>query len=169
MTYVLRGDPDDAMASFFNHVRNARNGGPKADREFRLALISLVEVYNQAARIDPARLEQFRRESGEALASLGNRVAAYVLKTIFLAEDAREDEWYELAMRRSVIQLLSDEYVGTRVAAQIDPAEITALDLELRRVGKEQGPIPEPYVPKSLPGSHWWWHFPPNQDLTEPK
>ena len=168
MTYVFRRDPDDAMASFFNHVRHVHKGELNADREFRLALISLVEVYTQAAQIDPARLQQFRRESGEALASFGNRVAAYLLKTVFLAEDAREDEWYELAMRRSVIQLLSDEYVGTRVAAQIDPAEVAELDAELRRVGKEQGPVPEPYVPKSLPGSHWWWHFPPHQELTGP-
>jgi hypothetical protein len=63
-------------------------------------------------------------------------------------------------MRRSAIQSLVDDYAGTPVAAFIDPGDVAELDDELRRVGELQGPVPESFVPKGLPSSHWWWRYP---------
>jgi hypothetical protein len=33
---------------------------------------------------------------------------------------------------------------------------------ELRRLGKndEQGPVDPAFIPRGLPASHWWWHYP---------
>jgi hypothetical protein len=64
-----------------------------------------------------------------------------------------------LCKRRSVIQILLDHYGDTPIAAMIDAKCVAQLDDELRRVGKEQGPVPADDVP-TLPASHWWWHYP---------
>jgi hypothetical protein len=168
VTYIFN-NPDDTMAWFFKYVRSAREGGPYLEREYRLALICLVGVYSQKDQIDPEQLRRFRNESAVALASFENRISAFPDVTTFLAEGAQDGEWYELCMRRSAIQLLIDEYAGTPVAALIDPADVAALDVELRRVGKEYGPVPDPFVPKGLPDSHWWWFFPANEEGEKPE
>jgi hypothetical protein len=96
----------------------------------------------------------------EALLDFQMKIEAYTDVALFLAEGANEYEWYELCMRRSVIQSLLDDYAGTPIAALVDPTDVADLDVELRRVGVEQGPVLEQFVPKGLPDSHWWWHYP---------
>jgi hypothetical protein len=90
-----------------------------------------------------------------------DKIAVYTALATILAEGANDNEWYELCMRRSVIQVLLDDCTGTPVAESIDPVEVAELDVELRRVGMDQGPVPEQFVPKGLPDSHWWWKYPP--------
>jgi hypothetical protein len=34
------------------------------------------------------------------------------------------------------------------------------LDVELKRVGLEQGPIREDFIPRGLSKEHWWWYYP---------
>src|SRR5512140_106611 len=122
MTCVLDGTPDQAMVAFFDHLRLAKAGGPDAEREAQNAFVSLVRLYDRQAIVGPLtpeRLQQFRKESSDALAG-SNMVPAYVLKTLFLAEGANENEWYELSMRRSAIQSLLADYQGTPVAALIN-------------------------------------------------
>jgi hypothetical protein len=163
MTYVFSGTPEENMAAVFEHIGGARAGGVHADSYFRDALISLVRLYDSIAQtspVAPERLQRFRRESGESLASFGNKITAYVQRAIILAEGANDDEWYELCMRRSAIQSLLDDYTGLPVAALVDPSDVLDLDAEMRRVGAEQGPVPEAFVPKGLPESHWWWRYP---------
>ena len=63
-------------------------------------------------------------------------------------------------MRRSVIQVLLDDYSGTPVAAFIDLNEVRDLDQELRKLGLEQGPVSEGDIPYGIPPSHWWWRYP---------
>lgn len=92
--------------------------------------------------------------------SFKNHLAAYPAITLNHAEAAGEDEWNKLCLRRSAIQTLIDDYAGTPIAALIDPAEVAELDEEMRRVGNEYGPVPNPFVPKGIPESHWWWSYP---------
>ena len=170
MTYLFRGSAADIVAAFFVHVEQARRGGPNADRHFRSALICLVGLYELQAGGEPVSaetLQEFRRTSCEALATFGGGLTAYVQCAIVLAEGANDDEWYELCMRRSVIQSLIDDYAGTSVAARIDPIDVAELDVELRRVGEQQGPVPEPFVPKGLPAGHWWWRYPEHVGLDQ--
>lgn len=151
------------MEWFSNHVRKAHEGGPNAERELNLALVSLVGLCGQQAQIkegDSERLRRFRQESSEALMNFKNYLAAYTALTINLTEAAGEDDWYELCIRRSVIQCLLDDFAGAPIAKLIDPAEVSELDAELRRVGREYGPVLPPFVPPDLADNHWWWFYP---------
>ncbi len=150
------------MAGFFELMRRSKEGGPNEDTYYRIAMICLVGLYDRQAEggpADPERLRRFRKESGELLAALDGDISAYVQIAISLAQSANDNEWYELCMRRSVIQSLLDDYADTPVPELIDPVDLADLDTELRRVGKEQGPIPAEFVPKGLPGHHWWWSY----------
>lgn len=163
MTYIFSGHPDEMMDAFFHRLKQAQAGGPNADREFRQALICLVGLSDrlaQAGAVETQRLQQFWHDACDALIGFSNNVAVYPQRALILAEGANDDEWYELCMRRSVIQLLIEHCDGIAVGALIDPAGVAALDTELRRVGQEQGPVPEPFVPQGLPDSHWWWRYP---------
>jgi hypothetical protein len=169
MTYVFDGSPRDVVGGFFQHVKNAARGGVNADRELALALVCLVGLEDrqaQMAPLDPAHIAEFRQDSAASLADFEHNITEYIYGTIFLAEGANEDEWYELCVRRSVIQILAEEYTGTQIAGLVDPTDVGDLDVEMRRVGTEQGPIPEQFIPKGLPESHWWWHFPTVTDGT---
>lgn len=163
MSYLFEQTPEEEMAALLQHLARARAGGPDADREFRRALVRLVGLYDRQAQVgavDRQRLQAFRRESGEALMAFRDKLGAYAHRALILAEGANEGEWYELCMRRSVIQLLLDDYAGTPVASLIDGDYVADLDVEMERVGMDQGPLPESFIPKGLPESHWWWHYP---------
>jgi hypothetical protein len=164
MTYIIDGSPEQAMSAFFEHLQLAQAEGPQAESESRSAMVSLVRVLDRQATVgsvSSAQLHQFRLRSGDALAK-SNIVPAYVLRTLFLAEGANDNQWYELSMRRSAIQSLLDDYSDTAVGALVDPEHVGQLDDELRRLGQadEQGPIDECHIPKGLPASHWWWRYP---------
>lgn len=164
MTYVLDGTPEQSMAAFTEHLRRAHAGGPDAEHEAQMAMVSLVRLHDRQAAtgaVAPERLRQFRAESGAALATT-NLVPAYVLKALFLAEGANDNQWYELSMRRSAIQSLIDDYLDTPVAALINRDDVAELDEELRRLGQhdEQGPVDARAIPHGLPASHWWWRYP---------
>lgn len=171
MTYLFSGTPVEMMSACLRHLERAKTGGPNADPEFRQALICLVGLSDRQAYVgapDPQQLREFWQNFCEALLTFGNKVAAYILKAIFLAEGANEDEWYELCMRRTVIQLLISNCSETAISNQIDLADVADLDVELLKVGKEQGPIPEPFIPKGLPDSYWWWHYPdPSEESSD--
>lgn len=163
MTYIFSGTPEDMMAAVLKDLEKSAEGGPSADAYFDRALVSLVGLYDrqaQAGPADPERLKRFRLESSRALAGFGRKVTAYVTETAIIAETANDDEWYELCMRRSAIQSLLDDYADTPVAALVDLSEVADLDAELRAVGEQHGPVPEPFVPRGLPDSHWWWRYP---------
>lgn len=163
MTYSFTTTPAAAIARFWERIRLARQGGPATDAAVRRALIDLVELAclrGQTPPADPEVYRQFHQASAEALLEFPKKLGAYANITLVIAEGAREDDWYELCMRRSVIQVLWDDYAGTPVAALISPADVADLDAELRRVGAEYGPVPPRFVPSGLPASHWWWRYP---------
>ena len=151
------------MNRFMDKVNNAHIDGRKGEYAFRDALVCLVGLHDRLAKADFKEsdvLKQFREESCAELVKFEKKLRAYSDITLFMAEGANENEWYELCMRRSIIQLLLDDYRGTPVAEFIDLDDVSDLDIELRRVGLEQGPIPEEFIPNGLPENHWWWHYP---------
>jgi hypothetical protein len=164
MVYILDGTAEQAMTAFFAHLQRANAGEPGADNELRDAMASLVWLHDRQAAVGPVapeRLAQFRRESAEALART-NAVQTYVLRALFLAEGTNDNQWYELSMRRSVIQSLLDDYAGTPIPDLIEREDVAELDEELRRIGQddEQGVTEERFYPRGLPDSHWWWRYP---------
>lgn len=172
MTYIFSGTPQDIMNKFMNKVNNAHLDGLKGECAFRDALAYLVGLHGRIAKADLKEsevLKKFREESCAELVKFENKLRAYSDITLFMAEGANENEWYELCLRRSVIQILLDDYMETPVAEFINLDDVSDLDIELRRVGLEQGPIPEEFIPNGLPESHWWWHYPKesNDELTQ--
>ncbi len=161
MTYIFKGSLSDASSAVFENLRRASEGGEYADKRFSEAMISLVSVYDCVARNDvrhAGELKAFRGEAALVLAAHLRDFAGYVQEAIWRAEDSRDDEWYELCVRRSAIEsVLSDHDLDI-------PADICELvcdlDNELRRVGLEQGRVPAPFIPLGIPSSHWWWEYP---------
>lgn len=163
MTYKFSGTAQDSMNAFMNNMYTSNTGSPNADLAFRDALICLVGLHDRMAETGLTNndvLQQFREESCAELVKFEKKLRAYSGITLFMAEGANEDELYELCIRRSIIQIFLDDYTETPVAEFVDLEDINDLDIELRRVGLEQGPIPEEFIPNGLTESHWWWHYP---------
>lgn len=163
---VYTATREQAIAAFFDHARAAVAATDPAisEVEFRRAMRSLVLLQHAQAvhgALPPAQLAQFRRDSAPFLAT-STQLAAFILRAQFLAEGANDNQWYELAMRRSAIQIAIDDYPGSPVADVILKDDVEDLDRELRQLGQndEQGPIDPAYIPQGLPDSHWWWHYP---------
>ncbi len=164
MTYLFQRAPDEIMAMFFDLLGHAREGGRGGGKNLHDAMVCLVALYDRQARVgsvEVERLRRFRRESGDALAAMHAGVAVYVDEALILAEDGRGDDWYELCVRRSVIQSLIEDYWATPVPDLIDPEDVADLDTEMRRVAEMPGPAPDDRViPAGLPETHWWWRYP---------
>jgi hypothetical protein len=157
---------EQAMAAFFDHARAAVAAADPAtvEIEFRQAMTSLVVLHHAQAvqgALPASELDQFRRDSVPLLAT-PKQLASFILRAHFLAEGANDNQWYELSMRRSAIQIAIDDYPGSPVADVILTEDVEELDSELRALGQadEQGPIDPAYIPQGLPASHWWWHYP---------
>ena len=161
--YLFKGTPRDMMSAVLTDLEGARHPGPNQSAHFRQAMAELVGLYDRQATDGPADAEElarFRAESGAALRSLGDAVPGYVAITAAHAEIPDEDELYDLAVRRSAIQSLLDDYAGTPAADLVDRDEVAELDADLRRVVVEHGPLPSDAIPRGLPESHWWWRLP---------
>jgi hypothetical protein len=160
VTYLFSGTARDMMSAGLADLEGARHPGPNQSAHFRRAMAELVGLYDRQAAdgpADPEELARFRAESGAALEALGDAVPGYVAITAAHAEIPDEDELYDLALRRSAIQSLLDDYAGTPAAALVDRDEVAELDADLRRVAAAQGPLPADAIPRGLPESHWWW------------
>jgi hypothetical protein len=163
VTYLFSGTSDDMMSAVLRDLEGAGEPGPAQSAHFRQAMAELVGLYDRQAEdgpADPSLGERFRRESGDALLALGDAVRGYVSITALHAETPDEDELYDLALRRSAIQSLLDDYAGTPVADLVDRDELAELDADLRRAAADLGPIPAESVPRGIPPSHWWWRYP---------
>lgn len=164
MTYRFSGTPEDLITACLEHLRRAgTDDSDDAQAYLRLALAELVGLHHLGAAaggIDGDRLRGFRQASLPLLLGLADRVGFTLNEALLLAEAANDDEWYELCMNRSAIQCLLDDYPDTPLPGLFDRGELADLDEALRRVGAQQGPVAEDLVPRGLPDSHWWWHYP---------
>ncbi|HEX8114348.1 MAG TPA: hypothetical protein VF516_41745 [Kofleriaceae bacterium] len=64
MTYVLDGTPEQAMAAFAEHLRRAHAGGPDAEHEAQMAMVSLVRL-SLIHLDDVAELDEELRRLGQ--------------------------------------------------------------------------------------------------------
>ncbi|HMF39842.1 MAG TPA: hypothetical protein VKQ32_04055 [Polyangia bacterium] len=165
MLYEFLETPDAVMASCLECLRLAHAGGGRAGQNLRLALVDLVGLCDRQARVgpvDPERLRRFRSEATDAMAHLDRQIAAFILDVAMRVDhEARElDDWYEICMRRSVLQLLLDDYPQTPALAMVDATDMIGFDDHTRETGRAHGPIPEALIPMGLPDTHWWWRYP---------
>jgi hypothetical protein len=163
MRYVFAATPEEESDAFFERLQQARDDPADVARLIKLALVHLIGIRDRQQRtgsLTAAQLSEFRRKVETALSEFKEEIAVYLHLAIILAEGANTDEWYELCLRRSVIQLLLDDYGATPLTELLDPVDVEDLDAEMRRLGLEWGRLPAKYVPQGLPASHWWWHYP---------
>jgi len=161
MGYYFRGTAEDMLSSIHCDLRKATEPGP-SDDYFNRALASIVGLWDRQAEmgpLDPPFVKAALGEIYEKLLQFSDKIKVYTKRAAILAED-RSDRWYEVCIRRSVVQVLLDTWPGTPLAQLIDPSDVAELDAEMRRAGLEEGPIPEETAPKGLPDSHWWWKYP---------
>lgn len=166
MSYLFDGSAENMMANALAALARAAENGPARKAHFCNALVALVGVYERSARAGapaPERLATFRRDCAAALAGCTDLLSWYASDACTLAEGANDDEWPELCMRRSALQVLLDDQ--PEAAAAIDRDDLAELDTEMRRVGDDQGPLPADIVVPGLPASHWWWRYPEEQPL----
>ncbi len=124
-------------------------------------LVGLREREAEAGPASPERTAEFRLRFPEILVRLGNAVPAYVLRAADRAESVNDEAGlYDVALRRSGIQELLDQFPDTPAAALVDRDEVAELDGDLRRVAEDLGPLPQRMVPRAAPGHHWWWRHP---------
>ncbi len=143
-------------------MRDAHVGDHNQSGYVQGALVSLIGLRDRLAvkgLKDQEALKQFREASCAELMKFENKLDAYSDNTLFIAEAANDNEWYDLCIRRSIIQILLDDYAGTPVAELISLEDVRDLDEELCRVGQKQGPIAKEKIPHGLI-DHWWWHYP---------
>jgi hypothetical protein len=163
MTYVFEGTPDDQMKGFFDRLAQVKQQGPYVSDEFREAMASLVGLLDRQARLGtmtPERVERFWGEACDALSGVAADATAYVHFTLITADDANDDEWYDLCIRRTAIELVREHCPFLEPALEQAGLSIAEIDAELRRVGEDQGPVASEYVPAGMPDSHWWWKHP---------
>ena len=163
MTYVFDGTPDDQVKVFFDRLAQVKQQGPYVRDEFREAMASLVGFLDRQARLGtmtPERVAQFWSEACDALSGVAADATAYVHVTVITADDANDNEWYDLCVRRTAIELVREHCPFLEPALEHAGLSIAELDGELRRVGEDQGPVAGEYVPEGMPESHWWWRYP---------
>ena len=167
MTYIFDATPENAMKGFFLDIADSIEADKSGDlsgarTQFEEALSFLIdlEINRIQSKIDDTTLQEFIKDSCPELLKVERYLGAHGDIVIYRAEAAREDpDWYKLCIQRSVIQLLIQYYSNTPCGKYLEYYDLDTLDNEMRRVGEDQGPVPEKYVPK-LPSSHWWWTYP---------
>lgn len=152
------------MTGFFHSIEVAKQNGINAYPALRDALASLVgvEVARSSQPLDDTHLAAFRLESAAAMMAMGPDLqdfAEHLADEAQQATDASEADYYDLCLRRTMLELLRTAYAESPAVAAIDPSDLDRTDTELRRIAPEQ---PEPFspefIPAGLPASHWWWH-----------
>ena len=148
---------------------------PDAETYIYLALTGLVELRSRESACetpDAATRAEFRRIAGSAIANLGGEVPGFASAARAELKRARDEDWYWVALRRSALQLLLDDFPGTGIAELLledGEHDLEKLDEQLRQFAREREPFLIRPAPSGLPDSHWWWQLPAREaQLSEP-
>lgn len=163
--YIFKETPQENIDLFMERIKVAQNATTIQDQHFNYAVLCLIGLYDSMTEEhsdfrNSNELKVFYKESAKELVKLWRDLNAYADITYFMAEVADENEWYYLCIRRSVLYILVNDYKETEVRQHIELNDIEELDVELKRVGLEQGTIPPEYIPRGLSKEHWWWYYP---------
>jgi len=168
------------MAAILAYLEQATDyHRPDAGTYRYLALIGLVELRSResesesaGAASDAAAIAEFRRVAGAGIAGLRGEVPGFASQARQEASLARDEDWYWLAMRRSALALMVDDFQGSGVAELLledRDRNLEKLDEQLRLMARRREPFLTRPAPSGLPDSHWWWQLPARGDqLSEP-
>ncbi len=157
----LPGLAGRALNAFAESASRTRDRDALMDSAFA-ALFDLYRASNPAQRQSPAG-RGFTADLAELLAGGNNpdRLGLYVVRSQTAAENGRHEGYRPACWRRSMLQILGDEFVPW--SAVLRPRDIDAIariDEALAEVAAEAGISTEQEVPSWVPRSHWWWWEP---------
>lgn len=153
-----------AVEAFEESAARGRDRDALMDTAFA-RLFELYQATSQAERQSPAG-QNFNARLAEILVSGNNpvRISLYVVRTQTAAENGRHEGYRPACWRRSMLQLLGDEFVPLQ--SFLRPVDLDALphiDDALEAVAADASPATVEAVPAWVPETHWWWWEPARQ------
>lgn len=149
------------LNAFTESASRTRDRDALMDSAFA-ALFDLYRASTPAQRQSPAG-RKFTTGLAELLAGGNNpdRLGLYVVRSQTAAENGRHEGYRPACWRRSMLQILGEEFVPwTAVLRPRDIDAIARIDEALAEVAAEAGIATEEEVPAWVPRSHWWWWEP---------
>jgi hypothetical protein len=156
----LPGLARNVTAAFEESATRRRDRDALMDNAFA-ALFELYRASTRAERRSPAG-QNLSAGLARLLVSGNNpdRLSLYVVRSQTAAENGRHEGYRPACWRRSMLQILGEEFVPWE--SFLRPSDVEALarvDEALAEVAAEAGPSSEA-VPAWVPESHWWWWEP---------
>ncbi|WP_435112711.1 hypothetical protein [Nocardiopsis synnemataformans] len=162
------GNPPDlarrALDAFAESASRRRDRDALMDNAFA-ALFALYRATTPAQRRSPGG-QEFSATLAELLVGGSNpdRLSLYVVRTQTAAENGQHEAYRPACWRRSMLELLGEEFVPWE--AFLRPGDLEALpriDEALTAVAARARPVNDEEVPDWVPESHWWWWEPARQ------
>ncbi|MCY9784866.1 hypothetical protein KIK06_13295 [Nocardiopsis sp. EMB25] len=160
----LPGLARQAVDAFAESAARRRDRDALMDAAFA-ALFELYRATTEAERASPAG-RNFNSTLAELLVSGNNpdRLSLYVVRTQTAAENGRHEGYRPACWRRSMLQILGDEFVPwNRFLRPVDLEAVPRIDDALVAVAADASPVSGEEVPAWVPESHWWWWEPVRQ------
>ena len=126
------------------------------------ALFDLYRATTAAERASPGGRD-FNTTLAELLTSGNNpdRLSLYVIRSQTAAENGQHEGYRPACWRRSMLQILGDEFVAwSSCLRPVDLEALSRIDEILERVAASARPVLEEEVPDWVPRTHWWWWEP---------
>src|SRR5699024_6339815 len=126
------------------------------------ALLDLYRATTAAERNSP-EAPYVTIPPAELLTSGNNpdRLSLYVIRSQPAAENGQHEGYRPACWRRSMLQILGDEFVAwSSCLRRVDLEALSRIDEILERVAASARPVLEEEVPDWVPRTHWWWWEP---------
>ena len=148
-----------ALDAFAESASRRRDRDALMDDAFA-ALFDLYRRTSPAERRSPAG-RAFNATLAELLVSGNNpdRLSLYVVRTQTAAENGRHEAYRPACWRRSMLEILGEEFVPWRdFLRPVDLESVPRIDEALAAVADSA--VEGEDVPGWVPRSHWWWWEP---------
>lgn len=157
----LPGLAGRALDAFSESAARGRDRDSLMDNAFA-ALFDLYRATTAAERASPGGRD-FNTTLAELLTSGNNpdRLSLYVIRSQTAAENGQHEGYRPACWRRSMLQILGDEFVAwSSCLRPVDLEALSRIDEILERVAASARPVLEEEVPDWVPRAHWWWWEP---------
>ena len=145
----------------------AESAARRRDRDALMdtAFARLFELYRATSRVERQSPggQNLIATLSELLVSGSNpdRMGLYVVRTQTAADNGRHEGYRAACWRRSMLQILGDEFVPwERCMRPGDLESIPRIDDALEAVAAEAAPTSVEEIPTWVPETHWWWWEP---------
>ncbi|HJE60772.1 MAG TPA: hypothetical protein K8V84_20040 [Nocardiopsis listeri] len=145
----------------------AESAARRRDRDALMdtAFARLFELYRATSRVERQSPggQNLIATLSELLVSGSNpdRMGLYVVRTQTAADNGRHEGYRPACWRRSMLQILGDEFVPwERFMRPGDLESIPRIDDALEAVAAEAAPTSVEEIPTWVPRTHWWWWEP---------